>query len=293
MARANFSVAEAFSSGVGVIERNFRSVLFWAAATFGFSLAPAILVFLLKGGRLSVPDGGSSLQSFKGADPGVLINQFHRVLDGGYWAYILVGVIWAMFGGAVVQAAIYRSVLGSGRDRAPYLRVGMTEFYLFLVMIVQILGAAVLGFGWLVLLIIGVHLGKIVGPPAGAWVSGAAAAASTVVALWILIRFSLSGAMTVGEGRFRFFESWTLTKGRSWKLFWTFFLIVALAKGLELFGAATVVVLNGLALEPQPAFLIPFELLWLAAVSLVVACLRALVLAPLATAYRGLAGAEA
>jgi hypothetical protein len=117
--------------------------------------------------------------------------------------------------------------------------------------------------------------------------------ATTVAAVWILIRFSLAGAMTVAEGRFRFFGSWSLTQGQSWKLFWTFFLIVALARGLELISAVIVLALNGLALEPLPAFLLPFELLWLAVVSLVMACLRALVLAPLATAYRGLTGASA
>ncbi len=290
VSKANFSVAEAFSSGVGVIERSFRSVLIWAAATFAFSIAPALLIFLLKGGQFSVPDEGRSLQTFKGADPGVLINQFHRVIDGGFWIYFLVGLAWAAFGGAVVQAAIYRSVLTPARERAPYLQVGMTEVWLFLLTIVQILGVVTLLVLWAVLVAIGALVGKIVGPPAGGWVLTAITVASSLLALWVLIRFSLAGAMTVGEGRFRFFGSWSLTKGRSWKLFWTFFLIVALARGLELFSAATVVILNGLALQPLPSFLIPFELVWLALVSLALACLRTLTLAPLATAYRGLSG---
>jgi hypothetical protein len=288
VSRANFSIAEAFSSGVGVIERSYRSVFVWAAATFAVSLAPALLVFLLKGGQFSVPDEGRSLAALKGADAGVVINQFHRVLDGGYWVYLLLWLFWSTFGAAVLQAAVYRSVLEPKQERGAWLRIGGTEVWLFLLMIVQGLALAVLFLFWFLLIMIGALLAKIVGPPAGAWVAGVVTLASTVLAVWLIIRFSLSAAMTVGEGRFRFFSSWTLTKGRSWKLFWTFFLIVALARGLELFGAATVLILNGTALQPVPSFLIPFELVWLALVSLAIACLRTLFLAPLATAYRGL-----
>lgn len=293
VARANFSVAEAFASGVAVIERSFRNVVLWAAATFAITLSPAVLIFLLKGGRFSVPDGGRSLQTFRGGDPGVLINQFHRVIDGGFWAYLLLGLIWATFGGAVVQAAVYRSVLKPGRDGAGWLRLGPTEIWLFLLMIVETLGVLVLLTLWMAVAFVWMLVGKIVGPPAGGWIGGAGMLVATVLFVWVMIRFSLAGAMTVAEGRFRFFGSWSLTQGRSWKLFWTFFLIVALARGLELLSAAAVVLLNGTALEPIPVFLVPFELIWLAVVSLVVACLRALVLAPLATAYRGLSSAPA
>jgi hypothetical protein len=166
--------------------------------------------------------------------------------------------------------------------------------------VVQGLGLLILVLAvWVVLLVLALVAG-ILGPPLSGWALAIGGLAVIAVALWITLRLCLCQAMTVGERKFRFFESWGLTKGRSWKLFWTFSLVLALIIGLEVLYLGMVVIgivvtfgvttagLRTVQLVPLPGLAVPIGLLWLAFASLLGALLRALLVAPLASAYRGL-----
>ena len=298
MQKPNFSVAEAFAAGVDLIERAFKSVLIWALAMFLLALVPACVAFVVQGGHFIVPDGGFKLSGVTGLNSGLVTDERRQIL-GADLAYWLLGAIWAVVGAAVIYAAIYRTtwarspavgrpsprrggrmaVAGHGgagarpRHRDP----GRLDAALVLALVAAILG-----------------------PPFSG--SGARGRRAVVVAaaLWVVLRLCLCQAMTVAENRFRFFEkSWGLTKGRSWRLFWTFSLVLALIIGLEVLYLGMVVIeivdLRRHHREPEdrPARADPrfrrSDRPALAGLRLAAGRpAEALLVAPLASAYRGL-----
>jgi hypothetical protein len=301
--KPNFSVAEAFAAGVDLIERSFRSVLTWALTMFLLALVPACLAFVVQGGHFVVPDGGFKLSGVTGLDSGLAMEQRRQVL-GVNFAYTLLSAIWAVVGAAVIYAAIYRTTWARKTLPSAGLRLGAAEGWLALVMVVQALGLIILILAvWALFLVVALVAG-IIGPPLSGWALALGGLAVIAAALWVLLRLCLCQAMTVAENRFRFFEAWGLTKGRSWKLFWTFSLVLALIVGLEVlylgmvavgivvtFGVTTAS-LRTVQLVPIPGFAAPIGLLWLAFASLLGALLRALLVAPLGSAYRGLSGRD-
>lgn len=307
MQKPNFSVAEAFAAGVDLIERSFKSVLIWAGVMFLIALVPACIGFVVRGGHFIVPDGGFKLSGVTGLDSGLVMEPRRQVLAANL-AYGLLGAIWAVVGAAVIYAAIYRTAWARKLLPSGGLRLGAAEGWLALVMVVQALGLVVLVLVvWFLLAILGLTA-AILGPPLSGWALAVGGLVVIGGAVWIVLRLCLCQAMTVAEGRFRFFESWGLTKGRSWKLFWTFSLVLALIIGLEVIYLGLVVLgilttlgvttaslkaLPTVQLVPIPGFAVPIGVLWLLVASLLGALLRALLVAPLASAYRGLSGGEA
>jgi len=299
--KPNFSVAEAFAAGVDLIERSFDSVLTWALAMFLLALAPACVAFVVQGGHFVVPDGGFRLSGVTNLDSGLVMEERRQIL-GANFAYWILGAIWAVFGAAVIYAAIYRTTWSRKTLPSGGLRLGAAEGWLSLVMVVQALGLIMLILAVWALLVALALIAGIIGPPLSGWALALGGLAVIAAALWVMLRLCLCQAMTVADNQFRFFESWGLTKGRSWKLFWTFSLVLALIIGLELLYIGMVVVgvvvtfgvttssLRTVHLVPIPGFAVPIGLLWLAFASLLGALLRALLVAPLASAYRGLSG---
>jgi hypothetical protein len=301
--KPNFSVAEAFAAGVDLIERSFKSVLIWALAMFLLALVPACVAFMVQGGHFIVPDGGLKLSGVTGLDSGMALEPRRQVLGAGF-AYWLLGAVWALVGASVIYAAVYRTTWAGKRLPRGGLRLGAAEGWLSLVMVVQALGLLVLILVvWSLILVLAL-VAAILGPPLSGWALALGGLLIVAAALWVVLRLCMCQAMTVAENRFRFFESWALTKGRSWKLFWTFSLVIALIIGLELLYLGMVVVgivvtfgvttasLKSVQLVPIPGFAVPIGLLWLAFASLLGALLRALLVAPLASAYRGLSGGD-
>ena len=299
MQKPNFSVAEAFAAGVDLIERAFKSVLIWALAMFLLALVPACVAFVVQGGHFIVPDGGFKLSGVTGLDSGLAMEQRRQML-GANLAFGLLSIIWAVVGAAVIYAAIYRTTWARKTLPSGGLKLGAAEGWLGLVMMVQGLGLLILVLAvWVLLLVLALVAG-ILGPPLSGWALAVGGLVVIAVALWVTLRLCLCQAMTVSESKFRFFESWGLTKGRSWKLFWTFSLVLALIIGLEVLYLGMVVIgivvtfgvttasLRTVQLVPVPGFAVPIGLLWLAFASLLGALLRALLVAPLASAYRGL-----
>jgi hypothetical protein len=303
--KPNFSVAVAFSAGVELIEQSFGSVLAWSAATFVLTLVPAAAAFFLLGGRLVLPDGGVDLVGVKSLESGLALEQRPQSLVV-LLLLALLALIWLVVETAVIYAAIYRTALARKSGRFANLRLGPSEGWLSLLIVVQIIG--------LVILVLACRGGVFAvtlaamnaGPPADRWILGIGWGAIFALALWLVLRLGLSQVMTVADGRFRLFESWGLTRGRAWKLFWTLGLFSSLIMGLEVFYAnmmaygieiifgvpVTAANLAAADLVPIPGFAVPVGLLWLAFVSFTGILIRVLLLAPLASAYRGLTGSS-
>ena len=304
-----FSVAEAFSSGVALIERKGGAVLLWGLAIFVIELAPRLAAYLL-GGTESLtafgpPQAAQAATAEGQAGPNVFQNVHfspHLIGLGAWWP---LAVIWMLLGTAVIYAAIYRSVLQPARSGFAYLRLGKAEFLQAFLLIFQVIVYFVLGLLWLLGLFAVAAISKLIPSPWGGWVGALGILAVSSVTVWAGLRLALAGPMTFAEGRLRYFESWSMTKGRSWKLFWTLFLLGALVVGLEIMVLLVALVpvgvlLGGLApilkLDAVAGTLalvkweLPLALAGLLLVSLVTAWLRALVIAPWATVYRALAG---
>ncbi len=300
MAKTRFSVAETCSAGVDVIERAFKSVLVWAGVMFVVALVPAVVGFLLNGGHFVVPDGGVKLRGFSNLNTSLAMRPNPQMLG----AHMLGGIgviLWAALGAAVVYAAIYRTTWTRAPGKGANLRLGAAELWLFLLILIQwiALFVAVL-VAWVALFAL-LLLGGLLGPPASGWVEGVGMVLILIGFLWVCLRLSLAQAMTVAEGRFHLFGSWTLTQGRSWKLFWTFWLVLSLVLGVEILNLAMLQVgvliatgvinaqaLGAAHLEFVPELVIPIGLIWLAVVSLMGALLRTLLIAPLGAAYKAL-----
>lgn len=306
----NFSVAEAFSSGVGLIERRGGAVLVWALVIFTIELGPRLAAYLTGAtegltsfGPPSAP--APAAEAAGAAGPEVFRNVHFPPHLAGLGAWWPLAMLWMLLGTATVYAAIYRSVLQPGQSGFAYLRFGKAELLQAVVIVLQIIVYLVLAILWVLSLFVVAAVTKLIPSPWGGWLGGLGVLAVSGVTVWIGLRLALAGPMTFAQGKLRFFESWTVTKGRSWKLFWTMFLLGALVIGLEIMVILVAllplsVIVGGLApilkLDAVAAAVglvqweLPVALAGLLVVSLVTAWLRTLVVAPWATAYRSLAG---
>lgn len=151
-------------------------------------------------------------------------------------------IIWG-----VVGAAAARAVLEPQDRRFFYIRFGRQELWLMLVLLVQIILFYV---GLILMILLGVGVSAlIIGLAVASHIAPLIIIASLIgiaagiglplVVLWVLMRFSLAGPMTVHDREFRLFESWQFTKGNGWKLVGLAVLLLFALVGFEIvfFGA--------------------------------------------------------
>jgi hypothetical protein len=306
-----FSVARAFSAGVELIERKPWTLVWWTLAVIVLELAPRLAVSAYTGGdelgamRELVGSIGN-LERYKAAVQHLREAQASL----GLWAWAL--SLWSVLCSAIFYNAAYRSVLEPQKSAFGYLRLGAAEFWQFLTLIV--VWVMVVVYAVVCALLVGVvaFAAKAVGPPATGWIMGVTILAVVGLSLWLGLRLSLGTVATFAQRRFAFFESWKLTKGLVWRMFWTAFLSVALLIGimlLFLYGALlTVLPLAGAfgrahTAPPPPALhahavaeILSFAslgvLVWLVVGALIAALVRALTATPWAAIYRSVTGGE-
>lgn len=155
-------------------------------------------------------------------------------LPPGYLSYLVLVYLIMIATFVALFAAVYRAVLHPETSRCVYLRVSMDEarlFGLFLILIigyfltiiVAALAAAVIGF-------LVVFLAALM----GAVTAGAVALILLIyglmlaVSIWLMVRLSAAGPLTILRRRIVIREAWHLTRGRFWPLFGGY-LLVAIA----------------------------------------------------------------
>jgi hypothetical protein len=200
----------------------------------------------------------------------------------------------------VLSTAVLRAVLRPSDRAAGYLRLGMDELrQLGLALIVL---AALLFYAFGVSIASGLVIGLLDGLTGGR-LAPQAMGAITVGAIWVAfiypaVRLSLAPAMTLADRRISFLRAWALTKDRFWPLLGAYALAFVIAlvivfcgvKILELLthlvasnaGALSVRSLNDLA---SPAVIVT-----LIGNGLLGAAVGAVATAPIASAFRQLAG---
>lgn len=233
---AEFSSSGAVSAGFDLIGKRPVSVILWGVVYLLILLVPTGLVLAWLASDLpSLLKDLQAAQARAANEPaafppmGVFRLQMRLML---LQPVLVVATLGAR---ALVTGAIFRAVLEPENRAYASLRFGKAELWLALLLFAKefILGVFILGvfLSGAILAVLGWMLSGVVPEPWTGWVRALLIFASVigvvVVSIWLVLRLSLAAPMTFAEKEFRLFESWTLTRGHSWRL-----LGVALLLGL-------------------------------------------------------------
>ena len=300
---ARFSANEAVGAGFSLIGRKPAAVFLWGLVSVGVVYGPmipaigAIIPTYVELTKLSGPAGEAPNVARIMAIEGHLFATL-------FWIWPL-GLIVT----AITMAAAFRAVLEPSNRAFAYLRIGMQEVWLSVLLVVEILLALVfvVAAGLVVALVCALAM-RVSGQATAVIAGLTSGLAALVLLFWTGLRLTLAAPRTFAERGLRVFESWRLTRGATGQLF-----LLALLQAAILFGVGMVaqavqslpfLFFNPLAVSPdsmrawftQPSALETWAP-WFACVALIystyMGVVRAVMSAPLASAYRALAGAPA
>lgn len=206
-----FSATEAAFEGFRVVRRKPLALVWWAGTyllvmAVGFALIAAPLVNLMVAMQ--------TLQSSSGAPD---MTEFQPVW-AAYGAIMPIVFPLGIIFGAVMNAAIVRSVVSPQSDAFGYMRLGMDEVRTAVVtLVLTILSILVSG---LVFGLVGIMFGFAAAAemPLLVLAGVVATIGGLVLMAWLAARLSLAVPITVAEKRIAIFDSWGLTKGRTWPI---------------------------------------------------------------------------
>ena len=209
---------------------------------------------------------------------------------------------------AVIIAAVFRAILKPEKSAFAYLRIGMAELFIVVLMFgeaIVIVFMAIIVAAPFVLTVVWLALAHYV---AGAVATGILGVAILIVLIcWFALRLSLLGPMIIVKDDFPLAQAWALTRGRVGGLLLIAIVAALLVMALEVVvggvcGVFGVAILGGLLHGPQgfpissPADiprLLTASWPWLAVVGLIwslfIGAAAAMFCAPWAAAYRALA----
>ncbi len=292
------------TAGFGVIARNPLAVLAWAVVLLLLGVLPAaglMSAFLASLAEIARMDASGMEPSPEALAPAM----------SAAFAMQPVLLLTSLAVRAILTAAVFRAVLEPGERRWFYLRLGARELWLAL----MIVAFGVLSFAVmipvsavLVPLLMILAIGGDGNPLAVIPVMLAAVLIALAVLGWLFVRFSMALPMTFAEQRFRLFESWTLTRGQTWRLIAVGLLLIGAVLALELGLLALLVVASlaflgegGIDEAAASAFFAQDASIWMAelapwavgmalAGALLGSVVTTILAAPWAEAYRQLSG---
>jgi hypothetical protein len=308
-------MSEAIGSGFKLIGKRPLSVWAWGLAYLVLAGLPSMAVF-----GWMAPDYFSFMhQAMLNAtakpgappDPSLLLPMEMKIMT-----LQPVMFLSSLAGRAVLAAAIFRAVLEPRNTGFASLRLGSQELWLGLLhLVVGILSVIVILAVVVVGAVVGLGLGAAMkaGSVDTGWIVLVECLLGLIAAgvlIWIAVRLCLCGPMTFAEREFRLFESWRVTKGHAWSLFFMAILlaiIIAIVIGvLEVAIVSVVAATVGFRFDhdaaarffaqPPEAWLSaiwPWALVILVVASFIIGAFSAISVAPWAVAYRGLAGGRA
>lgn len=225
---------DAALEGLHTMRRKPLTVLAWAA----FSLVMLPILGLIAKIVLG-EEGRAALAGRVGsADPRELLDLVTHL--GGA---MLLLVALALVLGAVLQAAIIRSVLEPGNDRLAYLRLGREEVQLLIVSLITwaaALGVTVIPSGAVVL---GAAL--LSGAAAG-WFATLGALAVIGLSMWVAVRLSLLGPHAFSHHHIDVRAAWIQTHGQFFRLLAMFAMTIVLSAIVSIIGTIVSGVLGNL-----------------------------------------------
>ena len=296
-----FPVVDVALEGFRLTRERPGVVLAWGALLAGAQAAGAAL--------LTLSGAGAGLAAFShaastpGADPAAVAPLLGGAVPG---VFLTLGV--SVLADTLIYAALLRAVLRPAEKRAAFLRVGVDELRLLVVV------AGLLVLGLLSTVVLVGALGMLILPLAAAAGYALSGATPLVMALAVAVlsypavRLSLAPSATLAEGRARPFGGWPLTREAFWPLMASTVMAAALAA--VVFVVAEVLVTSlwalgaGLSMEAaaralQPgvadaaAALAPGSIAAILAGGVVTGFALVVAAAPGAAAYRVLSGRSA
>lgn len=289
-----FSATDAAFEGFRVVRRAPTTILFWSLFYFVCFAA----IFAVAGPAFIRMQ--ALTQAMQGAEPSLA--ELQAVGQSFAWIFFLALPILMLLG-AVLNAAIVRSVLNPAEKALGYLRIGADEgrvlvttlvvglvtflamMGVYLVLIGLGVAAYTMGQGWLWLVMV---------------ICGMAGFAAVV---WLSVRLSLAAPIAVAEKRIAPFASFALTRGRFWPLLGMALLAGVMSMLVSLLASIVAMpvtlVVGGMerlsAYEGQDILTIitrgwPILLSWGLVQSITSALQAAVLYAPFSAAYRGFKG---
>lgn len=291
----SFSASDAAFEGFRMTRRSPMTVLWWALAYIVFF---AGILALASGPIIHMVSEMERLEGL--SDP-----QFSDFSSLGQTYFSLFSWIMplSLVFGAVINAAVARAVLRPAQSAFGYMRLGMDEVR---VLVVTLVLAIVFG---VVMALGGLLLGFVAGYATASGISGLwlgvvlGGIALIVLAIWLMVRFSLAVPIVVAERRFAFTDSFALTKGRFWPILGMAILagVMSLLVGLlgSIIAQAITLMTGGLdvlsgmeeaRLDEIVRAAWPALLSWGVINALISALQLAVICAPFSAAYRALTG---
>jgi len=301
-----FSPSEAAFEGFRIIRSHPGAVLGWAFAYILVQVVIGGLLLLLLGPQIATLSHGAGDTMSAESAVGLM---------GSLGAVILLAIPLILLISAVFANAVFRTVLRPKDRGLFYLKLGGDEWRMFLLLLCWI-GLGILAEIGLVIafLVLAAAVGTAVHASGGGVSPRLLGVLIGVVlfcvAVWVLVRLSLSGPMTFAERRVSVFGSWRVTRGKFWSLLgcyllsWIFGIligilgwVVSLAAGAVITGDWTTV--SGAVSDPRALMMSSglglltnmftvSVIVQLALSSLMGAISRVVMYAPMAAAYRDL-----
>ncbi|MDR7228968.1 hypothetical protein J2X45_000031 [Caulobacter sp. BE264] len=217
---------DAALEGLQTMRRRPLTVLAWA----GFSLVMLPILGLLV--KIGLGEEGRQVLAGRGssADPRELLD---LVMNLGGVMVLLVAL--ALLLGAVLQAAIIRSVLEPSNDRFAYLRLGKEEIQLLIVSLITWATALLCTIIPSGVVVLG---SSLLSGAAAAWFAFLGALSVIGFSLWVAVRLSLLGPHAFSHHHIDIRAAWIQTHGQFWRLLGMLVLTIVIWILVPLLGAA-------------------------------------------------------
>lgn len=293
-----FSATDAAFEGFRVVRRRPMTLVFWSL----FYILIMAAVFAVMGPNLISFVSATEQLEQSGATP--TMEDFAPIFQ-------MMGLLFAvmlplsLIAGAMINAAVSRSVLRPSESAFGYLRLGMDEVRVLVVSIVLAIVFMVATF--VVSGIVGAVIGMAAAAEAPAlWlVVVLLVCAGIALFVWLAVRLSLAIPITLAERRIAIFDSFAVTKGRFWPLLGMALLAFVMSMVVGLLGGLVAMPIQlatgGLAGlsefegESLPVLLQsawPAIAAWVVINAIMSALQVAVVYAPFSAAYRDIKGGE-
>ena len=219
---ASFSIGEAYGAGFGLVARKPFQVLVWGIVYSALNLLPVLLMFWFVGPDMIKAWGELIANAAANGDPEAGMESFVQTMSR-VQSFEALGWLTSLLATAIINAAIFRTMLRPSDGGFMHLKLGMDELWQGLIYLVACILIAI--FAVLVVLAsvaiggIVYFAGEAVGSPLGGWIKVLGLIATVIACfttiVWICLRFSMAAPATFDTRTFQLFESWSLTKGHS------------------------------------------------------------------------------
>jgi hypothetical protein len=211
-AMAEIAINQAAFAGFGILRRKPWAPLVWSLLYAGVLGG---LVIFLGGAFIQAIGKLVTLRSNGAAPPTELILGLLGGIFSGYFLALI--VFWVL--GAVINMAVVRAVMEPEASAFAYLRLGAVELWLmlanFLLFILYSIASTILAIPVAIVSIAAISMAKDAAP----FVTLPFQALTWAVTIWLGLRFCMVAPMIFADRKFRLFESWSFTRGRTVRLF--------------------------------------------------------------------------